>query len=68
MLETFDEYGLSRFAEPVLDVLWRISYPILQLIYPAYYNKEQLKDWRKVLEKMPESKYKPKTKQITYDD
>jgi hypothetical protein len=43
MLETFDEYGLSRSAE-------------------------QLKDWRKVLEKMPGLKYKPKTKQITYDD
>jgi hypothetical protein len=64
MLETFEEYGLSRYAEPVLDLLWKISYPILPLIYPSYYNKD-LKDWRKVL---PESNYKPKTEQITYDE
>jgi predicted transcriptional regulator len=64
MLETFEEYGLSRYAEPVLDLLWKISYPILPLIYPTCYNKD-LKDWRIVLENMPE--YKPKTEQITYD-
>ena len=29
MLERFEEYGLSDSAEPVLDVLWKISYPIL---------------------------------------
>jgi hypothetical protein len=67
MLETFEKYGLSRSAEPVLDLLWKISYPILPLIYPTYYNKD-LKDWRIVLEKMPESNYKPKTEQITYDE
>ena len=29
MLERFEEYGLSDSVEPVLDVLWKISYPIL---------------------------------------
>lgn len=48
-------------------LLWKISYPILPLIYPSYHNKD-LKDWRIVLENMPESNYKPKTEQITYDE
>ena len=32
MLKTFDKYGLRTWAEPVLDSLWRMSYPILPLI------------------------------------
>jgi hypothetical protein len=70
MLKTFEEYGLKGWSEPVLDVLWKISYPILPLIDPSY-NKclenGTLDDWRKVLENNPQSNYKPKTEQLPFD-
>lgn len=64
ILKTFEEYGLSEDAEQVIDVLWKISYPILHLIYPLHYEKHfrdgTLRDWRKLLE----NKYKPKTNML----
>jgi predicted transcriptional regulator len=72
MLERFEEYGLSDSAEPVLDVLWKISYPILPLVDPSSYNEHfkngTLKDWRAVLKDDPESKYKPKTEKLPFDE
>jgi predicted transcriptional regulator len=72
MLERFEEYGLSDSVEPVLDVLWKISYPILPLVDPSSYNEHlkngTLKDWRAVLKKDPESKYKPKTEKLPFDE
>jgi predicted transcriptional regulator len=72
MLERFEEYGLGDSAEPVLDVLWKISYPILPLVDPSSYNEHlkngTLKDWRAVLKNDPESKYKPKTEKIPFDE
>jgi hypothetical protein len=72
MLERFEEYGLSDFVEPVLDVLWKISYPILPLVDPSSYNEHlkngTLKDWRAVLKDDPESKYKPKTEKLPFDE
>jgi hypothetical protein len=70
MLKTFEEYGLKEWSEPVLDVLWKISYPILPLIDPSYnkcLEKGMLDDWRKVLENNPQSNYKPKTEQLPFD-
>lgn len=72
MLERFEEYGLGDSAEPVLDVLWKISYPILPLVDPSSYNEHlkngTLKDWRAVLKNDPESKYKPKTEKLPFDE
>ena len=72
MLERFEEYGLSDSAEPVLDVLWKISYPILPLVDPSSYNEYSkngtLKDWRAVLKDDPESKYRPKTERLPFDE
>jgi hypothetical protein len=70
ILTTFEEYGLAKSVEPVIDVLWKISYPILPLITPyynKYSNKDISNDWRKVLENNPLSNYKPKTKQLPFD-
>ena len=72
MLERFEEYGLSDSAEPVLDALWKISYPILPLVDPSSYNEHlkngTLKDWRAVLKDDPESKYIPKTERLPFDE
>jgi hypothetical protein len=72
MLERFEEYGLSDFVEPVLDVLWKISYPILPLVDPSSYNEHlkngTLKDWRAVLKDDPESKYRPRTEKLPFDE
>jgi predicted transcriptional regulator len=68
ILITFKEYGLSQDAEAVVDILWKVSYPILPLIYPSLYEKYfkdgTLKDWRKLLEDRPELKYRPKTRML----
>jgi predicted transcriptional regulator len=72
MLERFEEYGLSDSVEPVLDVLWKISYPILPLVDPSSYNEHlkngTLKDWRAVLKDDPESKYRPRTEKLPFDE
>jgi predicted transcriptional regulator len=72
MLERFEEYGLSDFVEPVLDALWKISYPILPLVDPSSYNEHlkngTLKDWRAVLKDDPESKYRPRTEKLPFDE
>jgi len=70
ILETFEEYGLSDWSEPVIDLLWKISYPILPLVDPSfkkYGENGTLQDWRKVLENNPKSNYKPKTEQLQFD-
>lgn len=73
MLKTFDKYGLKTWAEPVLDSLWRMSYPILPLIYPSYYKKAfkegDMKDWKKIIEDHPESKnYVSEDEQLSFDE
>ncbi len=70
MLETFEEYGLSDWSEAVMDLLWKISYPILPLVDPSfrkYVENGIIGDWRKILENNPESNYKPKTQQLPFD-
>jgi predicted transcriptional regulator len=68
ILTTFKEYGLSQDAEAVVDILWKISYPILPMIYPSRYEKSfkdgTLRDWRKLLEGRTPSKYKPTTETL----
>ncbi|MFL6426206.1 MAG: hypothetical protein ACJ71R_21815 [Nitrososphaeraceae archaeon] len=72
MLKTFDKYVLRTWAEPVLDSLWRMSYPILPLIYPSYYKEEfkdgNMKDWKKILENHPELKSKSEGEQLPFDE
>jgi hypothetical protein len=60
-----EQYGLSGFAEPVLDFLWKISYPVLSKvdISHAYEDREFLKDWRNIISRDENIKYKPKTTQ-----
>lgn len=68
MLITFKECGLSQDAEAVVDILWKVSYPILPIIYPSHYEKHfkdgTLKDWRNLLERRTASKYKPTTQML----
>ena len=71
ILKTFQEYELSDYAEAVVDALWKLSYPILPLIYPSNYEKHfrdgTLKDWRRLFEDKTEPEYKPKTKMSPFD-
>jgi hypothetical protein len=64
-LRIFEDFGLVTFVEPVLDVLWKISNPVLS--HPLYAPVEKsrkgaLKDWRNVISGY-ENGYKPKTTQ-----
>ena len=51
ILLDYEMYRLSAFAEPVLDILWKISYPVLPNIDPLYasQDREILKDWRNII-------------------
>ncbi|MFY9794283.1 MAG: hypothetical protein WAK17_14175 [Candidatus Nitrosopolaris sp.] len=64
-LHDYEEYRLSAFAEPVLDILWKISYPVLPNIDPLYasQDREALKDWRNIISGYDGNDYKPKTTQ-----
>lgn len=72
ILKTFEEYKLSDYAEPVIDTLWNISYPILPLIYPSHYEKQfkdgTLKDWRKLFKDKSKPEYKPKYEMLPFED
>ncbi|MGB8935669.1 MAG: hypothetical protein WCC17_11250, partial [Candidatus Nitrosopolaris sp.] len=39
---------LGAYAEPVLDILWKISYPVLTSD-PLCDDPETLKDWRNII-------------------
>lgn len=71
ILKTFDEYDLSDYAEAVVDVLWKMSYPILPLIYPPSYEKHfkdgTLKDWRNLFPDKSEPEYKPKHEMLPFE-
>jgi hypothetical protein len=69
LLDNFEGLGLVKFVKPVLDVLWKISYPVLSHIDPmlpkkdrlyASIDREALKDWRNIISK---NYYIPKTRQ-----
>ena len=72
ILKTFDEYGLSICAESLVDALWKISYPILPLIYPSRYKKQfkdgTLKDWRNLFLDKSEPEYKPKHEMLHFEE
>ncbi|HEY7078837.1 MAG TPA: hypothetical protein VH500_03985 [Nitrososphaeraceae archaeon] len=71
ILETLKEYSLCDYAEPVVDILWKLSYPILPLIYPSRYEKHfkdgMLNDWRNLFKDKPESTYKPRYEMLPFD-
>jgi hypothetical protein len=70
MLKTFEKYGLSEGAEPVIDALWKLNYPILPLLSPFYKIDEEegrLQDWRKQIAEYRNFKYTPKTTQKLYE-
>jgi len=73
MLRTFEDYGLSKSAEEVLDIVWKMSIPLIRiLIYHSNYlvfftpaEPESLTDWRKVI-CLPSFQYTAKTAQSPY--
>jgi len=63
-LRDFWAFRLRAFVEPVLDIVWKIGYPVLRhdSLY-ASVDPEKLKDWRNVISGNEEFKYIPKTTQ-----
>ncbi|MFZ0512817.1 MAG: hypothetical protein WAM14_14515 [Candidatus Nitrosopolaris sp.] len=64
-LNEFEQYGLSPFAEPVLDILWKISCPVhpnIALWYDSE-DREEIKDLRNMISRFKNFKYKPRTTQ-----
>ena len=61
-LRNYWAFRLGAYAEPVLDILWKISYPVLKSD-PLYVNPETLKDWRNIISGDKEFNYIPKTSQ-----
>jgi len=64
-LGVYGGLGIGAFVEPVLDILWKISYPILPLVDQLYASedREKLKDWRNIIKGNEEFNYVPKTAQ-----
>jgi hypothetical protein len=58
-------FGLRSFVEPVLDILWKISYPVLPHLdeFYASVDRAKLEDWRNIISGNKEFKYIPKTTQ-----
>jgi hypothetical protein len=61
-LRNYSAVRLGAFAEPVLDILWKISYPVPKND-PFCDHPETLKDWRNVISEDKEFNYIPKTTQ-----
>lgn len=61
-LRNYWAFRLGAYAEPVLDILWKISYPVLTSD-PLCDDPETLKDWRNVISGDKEFNYIPKTMQ-----
>jgi hypothetical protein len=64
-LRVYSWFRLGSFVEPVLDILWKISYPVLPQIDQLYasIDREALKDWRNIISQNEEFNYIPKTTQ-----
>jgi hypothetical protein len=64
-LNDYRVFRLRAVAEPVLDILWKISYPVLPHIDQLYasVDREKLKDWRNIISENEEFNYIPKTTQ-----
>jgi hypothetical protein len=62
-LSIYREVRLGAYAEPVLDILWKISYPVLENDLCISDDPGMLKDWRNVISADKESNYIPKTTQ-----
>ena len=71
MLHKFEEHGLSKSAEEVLDIVWKMSLPLLRIVIDSDYlalnpgEPERLTDWRKLI-CPPIFQYKPRTTQNSY--
>ncbi|MGA8084217.1 MAG: hypothetical protein WB988_20375 [Candidatus Nitrosopolaris sp.] len=65
-LACYEMYRLSAFAEPVLDILWKITYPVLPNMDPvyAYGDRKILTDWRNIISGDKDTSYEPKTTQV----
>jgi hypothetical protein len=61
-LRNYWTFRLGAFAEPVLDILWKISYPVLKND-PFCDDPKTLKDWRIVISGSKEFDYTPETTQ-----
>jgi hypothetical protein len=64
-LRDYWPFKLGAFVEPILDILWKISYPVLARVDPLYasVDPEELKDWRNIISGNKEFNYIPKTTQ-----
>ena len=55
MLQTFEKHDLSKSAEEVLDIVWKIGIPLLRVIINSTFTvfipaePERLTDWRKLI-------------------
>ena len=54
MLDTFEKHNLSKSAEQVLDIVWKMSMPLLHIVINSCYSTfipsepERVGDWRKL--------------------
>jgi hypothetical protein len=71
MLHTFEQHELSKSAEEVLDIVWKMNIPLLRVIINSNYSvftlaePNRLTDWRKLI-CPPIYHYIPKTIQNSY--
>jgi hypothetical protein len=71
MLHTFEEHEISKSAEEVLDIVWKMNIPLLRVIINSSYSvftaaePKRLTDWRKLI-CSPIYQYIPKTIQNSY--
>jgi hypothetical protein len=69
MLRIFEKHDLSKSAEDVLDIVWKMSIPLLRAIINSNYSVfipsevERITDWRKLI-CPPIYQYIPKTFKI----
>jgi hypothetical protein len=52
IISTFGECGLRRYVEPIIDILWRLFYrklPLLYLEYSHLSGEGKLNDWRDIV-------------------
>ena len=62
VLRDYRVLGLRAFVEPVLDILWKISYQMLPHVEELYASVDR-EDWRNIISGNEDFNYIPKTTQ-----
>lgn len=66
MLNIFEENGLSKCAEQVLDTVWKMSIPLISVNPPPFIDSlDDVYDWRNII-KPPVYSYVSKTARYSY--